>query len=158
MSMYLTTLLVKFWSGHWARSASADNYSYNPVGGLSCAKNVDALINSVCNGKKLLPFVQRVDVDHGSPSDVICFDFASQLLSLLQNPSIMTAENLAIDMDNVVLEPDAHHPTMRTLILDQNQIGWDQSFMGGFSKEEWCWHQRQHFYHTVPMMTLLDKA
>ncbi|KAI2490509.1 hypothetical protein MHU86_24063 [Fragilaria crotonensis] len=55
----------------WARSASADNYSYNPVGGLSRAKNVDALINSVCNGKKLLPFVQRVDVDHGSPSDVI---------------------------------------------------------------------------------------
>ena len=35
----------------WARSASADNYSYNPVGGLSRAKNVDAIINSVCNGK-----------------------------------------------------------------------------------------------------------
>jgi hypothetical protein len=35
----------------WARSASADNYSYNPVGGLSRAKNVDALINSVRNGK-----------------------------------------------------------------------------------------------------------
>jgi hypothetical protein len=84
----------------WELSASADNYSYNPVGGLSHAKNVDALINSVCNGKRLLPFVQRVDVHHGSPSDVICFDFASQLLSLLQNPSIMTAENLAIDIDD----------------------------------------------------------
>jgi hypothetical protein len=60
----------------WARSASADNYSYNPVGGLSCAKNVDALINSVRNGKRLLHFVQRVDVHHGSPSDVIRFDIA----------------------------------------------------------------------------------
>jgi hypothetical protein len=81
----------------WARSASADNYSYNPVGGLSRAKNVDALINSVRNGKKLLPFVQRVDVDHGSPSaDETCFDFASQLLSLLQNPSIMTAKTLQL--------------------------------------------------------------
>jgi hypothetical protein len=84
----------------WARSASADHYSYNPVGGLSRAKNVDALINSVRNGKRLLPFVRRVDVHHGSPSDVICFDFASQLLSLLQNPSIMTAENLAIDIND----------------------------------------------------------
>ena len=84
----------------WARSASADDYSYNIVGGLLHSKNVDALINSVCNGKKLLPFVRIVDVDHGSPSDVICFDFASQLLSLLQNPSIMTAENLAIDIND----------------------------------------------------------
>ena len=31
---------------------------------------------------------------------MICFDFASQLLSLLQNPSIMTAENLAIDIND----------------------------------------------------------
>ncbi|KAI2489683.1 hypothetical protein MHU86_24911 [Fragilaria crotonensis] len=97
MPMHPTTL----WSSpEWARSASADNYSYNPVGGLSRAKNVDALINSVRNGKRLLPFVRRVDVHHGSPSDVICFDFASQLLSLLQNPSIMTAENLAIDIND----------------------------------------------------------
>ena len=36
----------------------------------------------------------------GSPPDVICFDFASQLLNLLQNPSIMTAENLAIDIND----------------------------------------------------------
>ena len=84
----------------WARSASANSYSYNPVGGLSRSKNVDALINSVRNGKKLLPFVRRIDVDHGSPSDVICFDFVAQLLSLLQNPSIMTAENLAIDIND----------------------------------------------------------
>jgi hypothetical protein len=64
------------------------------------SKNVNALINSVRNGKKLLPFVRRIDIDHGSPSDVICFDFVAQLLSLLQNPSIMTAENLAIDIND----------------------------------------------------------
>jgi hypothetical protein len=61
---------------------------------------VDALLNSVHNVNKLLPFVRRVDVDHGSPSDVICFDFVAQLLSLLQNPSIMRAENLAIDIND----------------------------------------------------------
>ena len=84
----------------WGRSASAQNYSFNPVGGLSRSKNVDSLVNSVQNGNKLLPFVRRVMVPHGPPSDVICFDFVPQLLSLLQNPTIMTAENLAIDIDN----------------------------------------------------------
>jgi hypothetical protein len=84
----------------WARSASADRYSYNPVGGISRSDNVDALINSVRNGKKMLPFVRRVDVPHGAPSDVICFDFVPQLLSLLQNRSIMTAENLVIDIND----------------------------------------------------------
>jgi hypothetical protein len=36
----------------WTCSASANNYYYNPIGGLSCSKNVDALINSVHNGDK----------------------------------------------------------------------------------------------------------
>lgn len=88
----------------WARGACADNYSFKPVGGLSRSKNVDALINSVVNGDKLLPFVRRVELDHGPPSDVICFDFVPQLLSLLQNRSIMTAENLVIDI-NEPLKP-----------------------------------------------------
>ncbi len=48
----------------WARSASANNYSYNPIGGLSRSKNVDALINSVHHRNKLLSFVWEVDVDH----------------------------------------------------------------------------------------------
>ncbi len=68
-----------------AHSASANNYSYNPIGGLLYSKNVDALIN---NGNKFLPFAREVDSDHVSPSDVICFDFVAQLLSLLQNSSI----------------------------------------------------------------------
>jgi hypothetical protein len=84
----------------WGRYASAQSYSFNPVGGLSCSKNVDSLINSLWNGNKLLPFDCRVIVPHGPPSDVICFDFVPQLLSLLQNPTIMTAENLVIDIDN----------------------------------------------------------
>jgi hypothetical protein len=61
----------------WGRSASAQNYSFNPVGGLSRSKNVDSSVNSVQNGNKLLPFVRRVMVPHGPPSDVICLDFVS---------------------------------------------------------------------------------
>ena len=83
----------------WARLASSGGYSFRPVGGHSRSKNVDALIKSVCNADKLLPFVHRIDVPEGT-SDVVCFDFVSQLLSLLQNPSIMTAENLLLDVND----------------------------------------------------------
>jgi hypothetical protein len=84
----------------WSRSAVLDNYSFKPRGGLSRSKNVDILMNSVRNAKQMLPFVRRVTIPHGSPSDVICFDFAAHLLSLLQNRSIMTASNLAIDIND----------------------------------------------------------
>jgi hypothetical protein len=50
-------------------------HSYNPIGGRSRSKNVDAPINSVHNGNKLLSFVWKVDVDHVSPSDVILGDW-----------------------------------------------------------------------------------
>jgi hypothetical protein len=84
----------------WARSANADNYSFYPVGGLSRNKNVDVLFASVPNADQLLPSVQTVQCPHGPTMDVITFDFVPQLLSLLQNPSIMTQENLVIAVDN----------------------------------------------------------
>jgi hypothetical protein len=85
----------------WARVASEEWYSFNPKGGQSCMQNVDVLFNSVKNAKRLLPTLERVDVPHGPACDVITFEFAPQLLSLLlQNPAVMTAENLAIDIAN----------------------------------------------------------
>ena len=84
----------------WARGASKEGYSFNPKGGQSRMQNVDVLFNSVENAKRLLPTVKRVDVPHGPACDVITFEFAPQLLSLLQNPALMTAENLAIDIAN----------------------------------------------------------
>ena len=84
----------------WARSSSSAGYSFRPRGGLSRSKNVDALIKSVENADQLLPFVRRVNVPHASPSDVVCFDFVPQLLSLLQNRTIMTQENLLININD----------------------------------------------------------
>lgn len=84
----------------WARLSSTAGCSFRPVGGRSRAKNVDALINSVRNANQLLPYVRQVHVPHAAPSDVICFDFASQLLSLLQNPTIMKQENLLININD----------------------------------------------------------
>ena len=92
---YAFTVVLK-----WARGASEEGYSFNPKGGQSCMQNVDVLFNSVKNAKRLLPTVKRVDVPHGPACDVITFEFAPQLLSLLQNPVLMTAENLAIDIAN----------------------------------------------------------
>ncbi len=45
----------------------------------------------------------KVTVPHGIPRDVIVFDFVPQLLRLLQNPKLMTADNLLIDPKNPLL-------------------------------------------------------
>jgi len=84
----------------WARGANADNYSFFPDGGLSRSRNVDVIFKSLRNATQLLPSVQAVTVPHGSPCDVIAYDFVPQLLSLLQNSKIMVQDNLVIDMKN----------------------------------------------------------
>ena len=84
----------------WARSAQADGYSFFPDGGQSRMRNVDVLFKSVANAHRLLPSVLPVNVPHGPPCDVIAYEFAPQLLNILQNPSVMTAENLLIDFLN----------------------------------------------------------
>jgi hypothetical protein len=61
---------------------------------------VDVLFQSVTNAQRLLPSVLTVEVPHGPPCDVITYEFAPQLLNLLQTPSVMTAENLLLDLNN----------------------------------------------------------
>jgi hypothetical protein len=58
------------------------------------------MFNSVANAQRLLPSVISVAVPHGAPCDVIDYDFAPQLLNLLQNPAVMTAESLLIGIQN----------------------------------------------------------
>ena len=78
----------------WAREAANDNYLFNPPGGLSKRRHVEQLFNSIENAKRLLPAVCE-DACHST--DIICYDFVPQLLSILQNPDIMTEENLLVD-------------------------------------------------------------
>ena len=82
----------------WARNAQADGYSFYPVGGQSHINNIDVLFKSVTNAQRLLPSVMTVNVPHGPPCDVITYEFAPQLLNLLQNPAVMTSDNLLIDI------------------------------------------------------------
>ena len=84
----------------WARSANASGYSFYPTGGLSRSRNLEVMFKSVHNAHRMLPSVRAVEVPHGPPIDVITYDFASQLLSLLQNPTLMTANNVLIDLMN----------------------------------------------------------
>ena len=55
------------------------------------------------NAKQFLPSVVKVTTPHGPPRDVIVFDFVPQPLRLLQNPKLMTADNLLIDPMNPLL-------------------------------------------------------
>ncbi|KAI2507842.1 hypothetical protein MHU86_6622 [Fragilaria crotonensis] len=84
----------------WARAAIADGFSFQPEGGKTHRRNVDRLYAMMNNATQLLPSVRRVDVPHGPPCDVITFDFVPQLLQLLQNRTIMTQENLLIDVQD----------------------------------------------------------
>jgi hypothetical protein len=74
----------------WARDAQADGSSFYPDGGLSRMQSVDLLFKAMTNAKRLLPSVTVVSVPHGLPQKIITYEFAPQLLHLLQNPKIMT--------------------------------------------------------------------
>ena len=84
----------------WACNAAKEEYSFEPHAGLSQSNNVKNLFDCMENAKHLLPSVSAVpttELANGPTIDVISFDFVPQLLSLLQNRSIMTQENVLID-------------------------------------------------------------
>ena len=88
----------------WAQGAQAEGYTFQPAnGGLSRTRNVDVLFASFMNAKHLLPSIATVQLNNSATSDVITFEFVPQLLNLLQNPALMTAEKLAIDPLNPLM-------------------------------------------------------
>ena len=90
----------------WAHAAKIDDYSFSPQGGHSRSQCVTSMYQSFSQSSLLLPTVVPVispnNSQHGLAvsCDVIVFDFVPQLLSLLQNRKIMTAENLLIDIND----------------------------------------------------------
>jgi hypothetical protein len=74
-----------------------------PPGGLTRNANVDLLFKSLPNASLLCPSIQPVQRVDGSSSKVIVFDFVPQLLCLLQNPSVMTPENLSINFNDFLM-------------------------------------------------------
>ena len=84
----------------WARNAHNDGYSFYPNGRQLGINNIDVLFKSVSNAQRLLLSIVSVAVPHGAPCNVIAYEFAPQLLNLMQNPAVMTDENLLIDIQN----------------------------------------------------------
>ena len=88
----------------WARAAIANGFSFQPEGGLTRRRNVERRLYAMMNNAThLLPTVRTVAAPHGPSCDVITFDFVPQLLKLLQNQTIMTQDNLLIDVHNPLL-------------------------------------------------------
>jgi len=88
----------------WAHEAKQHGYSFQPPGGLTRKNNIAYFRKKIFQSEKLLPKIETVNLPHGPPSEIVTFDFVPQLLSLLQNRSLMTAANLAIDI-NKPLQP-----------------------------------------------------
>jgi hypothetical protein len=81
----------------WGCNAMSDGYTFNPPCGVNRNRNIAGLYDTLHNADKLRPRVQTVVCPPAEPSDVITFDFAPQLLYLLQNPENMTTDNLILD-------------------------------------------------------------
>jgi Plavaka transposase len=81
----------------WGYAAQAEGYTFQPPGGINRNSNIALIYDSLHNAEKLRPSVRTVLCPPMDPSDVIIFEFAPQLLYLLQNPTIMTSTNLILD-------------------------------------------------------------
>jgi hypothetical protein len=73
------------------------------------------MYNSLHNAKQMLPNVVLIQLPDPLPDtksmDVICYDFVPQLLSILQNKEMMSANNLVLDPYNplAMYKPQNNH-------------------------------------------------
>ena len=87
----------------WARVAYAEGFFFQPEDGKTRRRNVERLFVMMNNATQLLPTGRTVAVPRRPSCDVITFNFVPQLLMLLQNRTIMTQDNLLIDVHNPLL-------------------------------------------------------
>jgi len=81
----------------WAINAKHSGFSFKPDHGLSRRSNIKWMYDMSQRAKMRLPTVVPTVLEGGEISEAVVFDFASALLSLLQDPAIMTKENLVLD-------------------------------------------------------------
>ena len=84
----------------WAYNAKLEGFDFNPKATTRKA-NIQWIYNALEHSHCGLPKVLQVNLeDHDRAQDIICFDFVPTLLSLLQDDSLMTTENLVINNDH----------------------------------------------------------
>jgi hypothetical protein len=87
----------------WARNCFEVGFDFNPKSKTRLA-NLKWMYNSLHNLEQMIPSVMSIQLPDPLPDvksiDVICYDFVPQLLSILQNKEMMSANNLVLDPKN----------------------------------------------------------
>ena len=117
--LFRTESRLSLWN--WAH---ADGYSFYPNGGQSRINNIDVLFESVTNAQRWLLSVISVAVPHGATCNVIAHEFTPQSLHLLQNPAVMKAENLLIDIQNPLKPYESQNRRLGNVLAIRNCLSW----------------------------------
>ena len=85
----------------WAYNAKLMGFDFNPRATTRGA-HVRWMYKALRNSHQCLPQVISLKnlEDHDYPQDVVCFDFAPALLSLLQDDNLMLPQNLVVNLDD----------------------------------------------------------
>ena len=84
----------------WAYNSKSMGFDFNPRAATRKA-NVQWMYKALQHSHQHLPQVISLNLeDHDDIQDIVCFDFAPALLSLLQDDNLMLADNLVINVDD----------------------------------------------------------
>ena len=88
---------------HWANAAHRNGFDFAPKA-YTREANIQWMYKTLANAHNALPQVIRIDLDDkgqtSSSQDIVCFDFATALLSLLHNDKLMQPANLLLNAAN----------------------------------------------------------
>jgi hypothetical protein len=83
----------------WAYNAKQEGLNFTPNATTRKA-NIHWMYKALEHSHKGIPKVMTVNLeDHDKAQDIVCFAFVPTLLSMLQDESLMTVENLVINKD-----------------------------------------------------------
>jgi hypothetical protein len=87
----------------WARNCFEVGFDFNP----KCktrSGNLQWMYDALHNAEQMLPHLELIELPDPLPNvknmNVICYDFVPQLLSILQNQTMMSGKNLVLDPNN----------------------------------------------------------
>ena len=83
----------------WARTSYNAGFKFNPKSKTRYG-NIQWMKKMTVNNPAFYPKLEPVQLNDDTKIDVVCYDFTTQLLRLLQNKKLMKQENLLIDIEN----------------------------------------------------------
>jgi hypothetical protein len=87
----------------WACKCFEAGFDFNPKSKTRLG-NLNWIYDVLHNAEQMLPHLECIKLPDHLPNmksmNVICYDFVPQLLSILQDPKMMTGNNLVLDKNN----------------------------------------------------------